>query len=108
MITDDEEELNGDEVGQTKPENTDKDLYVRFRRNFVTRNLEHVGIELACDAPRIVNLITSMYRTSLGKLDNVEARQERVGISERGEDAGNKRTVLIKFSQKALMDEKLR
>ena len=54
MITDDEEELNGDEVEQTEPENTDEDLYVRFRRNVVMRNLEHVAIELACEEPRIV------------------------------------------------------
>ena len=71
-------------------------------------------VELAWDDPRIVNLITSVYRTSLGKLGNVEAWQERVGISERGaleiqykprlsEDTGNKRTMLIMISQKAFM-----
>ena len=56
MITDDEEELNGDEAEQTEPENTDEDRYVRFRRNVVTRKLEHVAIELACDDPRIVRV----------------------------------------------------
>ena len=54
MITDDEEELNGDEAEQTKPENTNEDLYVRFRRTVVMRKMVHMAIELACEDPRVV------------------------------------------------------
>ena len=64
-------------------------------------------VELAWDDPRIVNLITSVYRTSLGKLGNVE----RVGISERGaleiqykpRLSEDKSTMLIMITQKAFM-----
>ena len=59
----------------------------------------------------------ALNRTISHKLGNVEARQERVGISERGaleirykpglsEETGNKRTMLIKYSKKALMMKK--
>ena len=41
---------------------------MRFRRNVVMRNMEHVAIELACDDPRIVNLITRVCRPSLGNV----------------------------------------
>ena len=51
MITDDEEELNGDEAEQTKPENIDKDLDMRFRRNGIMRNHENVMVELSWDDP---------------------------------------------------------
>ena len=61
-----------------------------------------------------IRMPDALNRTISHKLGNVEARQERVGISERGaleiqykprlsEDTGNKRTMLIMISQKAFM-----